>query len=97
MDGYAAHSRIPTLKIAKVKYARDPKGGPCGGSRVKYAIAAAGPNKDSVYDRVEEIEEFIFGARILDIDYYIQVRLFIKKNVLFFEKYFVFYLKRIEN
>ena len=73
VEGYSAHSRIPTLKIAKIRFSRDPKGGPHGGSRVKYAIAATGGKSDSVYAKVEEVDQFIFGDKLIDVDYYIQV------------------------
>lgn len=47
------------------------KGGYKGGSRVKYLVATEGPNKDSVYSRSKEIEEFLFRDSLVDVDYYI--------------------------
>ena len=38
---------------------------------MKYLVATAGPNKDSVFSRSQEIEEFIFGDSLVDVDYYI--------------------------
>ena len=40
IDGYAANSKIPGVKIAKIKMKNDPRNVPLGGARVKYAIAS---------------------------------------------------------
>ena len=73
IDGYAANSKIPGVKIAKIKMKNDPRNVPLGGARVKYAIASTGPANDSVYSKAAPVEQFIFGDKTLDTDYYIQV------------------------
>ena len=73
IEGYAQQSRIPAVKIARARLQHDEKSVSAAGSRVKYFVAANDPESDSVYSKVAQIEDVLYGKRHLDIDYYIEV------------------------